>query len=159
MSEPAALPPSSPAFRFCCWKDGCDSVVVEPWKVGGSSSNEKFIPEALSDWLRSQRSLLKLFAFMVVKKLSSMLDSLSSRRDGPGGKAGACSKGVSMGERKESGEISALVSPSTCLSDSQPKGPKGGEVRPLSTLAGPSIMFRYRVVRGGCRSEGGVCAG
>ena len=47
-------------------------------------------------------SLVKLFAFIVVKKLSSMLDSLSSRREGPGGKAGACSKGVSIGERKES---------------------------------------------------------
>jgi hypothetical protein len=39
---------------------------------------------------------------MVVKKLSSILDSLSSRREGPGGKAGACSKGVSIEERKES---------------------------------------------------------
>jgi hypothetical protein len=40
---------------------------------------------------------------MVVKKLSSIFDSLSSRREGPGGRAGACSKGVSIGERKESG--------------------------------------------------------
>jgi hypothetical protein len=35
--------------------------------------------------------------------VSSILDSLSSSKGSPGGKAGACSKGVSIGERNASG--------------------------------------------------------
>lgn len=72
------------------------------------------MPEDLSCWLRSQKSFEKLFEFIVVKKLSSMLDSLSSRREGPGGKAGACSNGISMGARKESmGDVRMLFHPET----------------------------------------------
>lgn len=41
----------------------------------------------------------------MVKKLSSMLDSLSSRSAGPGGGAGAGSYGVSGGEKKESADV------------------------------------------------------
>lgn len=76
--------------------------MVEPSKLGGSSADHsKFgTPDLCS--CRIQKSFVNWFAFMVVKKLSSMLDSLSSRREGPGGRAGACSKGVSIGERKES---------------------------------------------------------
>lgn len=76
---------------------GCGREVADPSKIGGRSSGQSKklgLSDFLSWWFPApnQKSLSKWLEFMVEKKLSSMFDSESSSRAGPGG-AGAGSKG------------------------------------------------------------------
>lgn len=81
------------------WEDRPNDV-VDPSNVGGSSSKSKAKdPGTFSAPLKNSR-VSNGFESHVVKNCSSILDSVSSRRAGPGGGAGAGSNGVSSGRRK-----------------------------------------------------------
>ena len=92
---------------------GWGREVADPSKIGGRSSghSKKLRLSAFLSccWLPpNQKSLSRWLEFMVVKKLSSIFDSVSSRSAGPGG-AGAGSKGGVSGDTAHGSRVCLLV--------------------------------------------------